>query len=416
VARVSGESYEDYVLQHLLTPLGMTHSTAEQPVPDGLDLARGHDSEDDQPIPFTFDTIPPDGSISATATDMASFMLAHLGDGGAILGKQTAKRMHERSFAADPRLGGYAQGFMDRRFNGHRVLMHDGSWEGFQSVLTLVPDCDLGLFVSANGTGGTDTFAELIPAFFDEFTPATETPEPVASSSVTTPQAGFYEPTRHNESTVEKLTSLLGPSRLTVGADGTVHFNGKDWTPQGDGLYGLADDTDHLVFVEGTDGRRYVATDRTAFELMTRTETLPFNLIVLLVFAVPALTALAVPIAGLLRRLTRRQVGTSTTWRFARWLAAGSALLGIAFLLALTWTLVEGSGEFLYGVPVTFTLLLAVPVVVLAAAVGATVCTVQGWRGSGASVVARVHQVIMLAGMVALGWFLWQWNLIGWQY
>ena len=86
------------------------------------------------------------------------------------------------------------------------------------------------------------------------------------------------------------------------------------------------------------------------------------------------------------------------------------------FLLALTWTLVEGSGEFLYGVPVTFTLLLAVPVVVLAAAVGAIVCTVRGWRGSGASVVARAHQVTLLAGMVALAWFLWQWNLIGWQY
>jgi len=123
-----------------------------------------------------------------------------------------------------------------------------------------------------------------------------------------------------------------------------------------------------------------------------------------------------VPVAGLMRRLTRRQAATSTPWRFARWLAAGSALLGIVFLLALTWTVVEGSGEFLYGLPVTFTLLLAVPVVVLAAAVGAAVCTVRGWRGSGASVVARVHQVVVLAGMVALGWFFWQWNLIGWQY
>ena len=90
--------------------------------------------------------------------------------------------MHERSFAADPRLGGYAHGFMDRTINGHRVLMHDGSWEGFQSVLILVPDCDLGLFVSTNGTGGVDTFTELMPAFFDEFAPAVETPR--ATSAV----------------------------------------------------------------------------------------------------------------------------------------------------------------------------------------------------------------------------------------
>ena len=80
--------------------------------------------------------------------------------------------MHERSFAADPRLGGYAHGFMDRTINGHRVLMHDGSWEGFQSALVLVPDCDLGLFVSTNGTGGIDAAHRVAcTAFFDRFAP-----------------------------------------------------------------------------------------------------------------------------------------------------------------------------------------------------------------------------------------------------
>ena len=305
--------------------------------------------------------------------------------------------------------------------NGHRVLMHDGGWEGFQSVLILVPDCDLGLFVSLNGTGGADTLGELVPGFFDSFAPGTATS--VASSSGAAPRAGFYEPTRHNESTVEKLTSLLGPSRLTVGDDGVVRFMGKVWMPLGDGLYGLADGSDHLVFVEGTDGRRYAATDRTAYELMTRTETLPFNLVVLLVFAVSAVTASAVPLAGLVRRFTRKggehppgEEHRFAPWRLGRWLAAGAALLGVVFLLGLFGIVLGQSGEFLYGVPVAFSLLLAVPIVVLAAGVGAVVCTVRGWRGSGAGVVARVHQVVLLIGLVALGWFLWQWNLLGWQY
>lgn len=428
VARVSDMSYEDYLRQNLLAPLDMTRSTAAQPVPSALagDLAVSYDGD---PVPFIFDTLPPDGSLSTTATDMASFMLAHLGDGGGILRARTVQEMHSRSFAADPRLGGYAHGFMDRRINGHRVLMHDGSWEGFQSVLVLVPDCDLGFFVSLNGTGGVDTLGELVPAFFDSFAPGTSTP--VGSSSGAAPRAGFYEPTRHNESTVEKLTSLLGPSRLTVGGDGVVHFKGKDWLPLGDGLYGLADGSDHLVFVEGTDGRRYVATDRTAYELMSRTETLPFNLVVLLVFVVSAVTALAVPVAGMVRRFTRKrdrggrrppEIQSSgehrqfrlAAWRLGRWLAAGAALLGVVFLLGLFGIVLGQSGEFLFGVPVVFGLLLAVPIVVLAAGVGAVVCTVRGWRGSG--VVARVHQVVLLVGLVALAWFLWQWNLLGWQY
>jgi hypothetical protein len=28
---------------------------------------------------------------------------------------------------------------------------------------------------------------------------------------------------------------------------------------------------------------------------------------------------------------------------------------------------------------------------------------------------ARVHQVALLTGLATLAWFLWQWNLIGWQ-
>jgi CubicO group peptidase (beta-lactamase class C family) len=426
VAQVSGESYADYVQRHLLEPLGMAHSTAAQPLPESLsaDLARSYDSDANppEPIPFAFDTLAPDGSVSATADDMARFMTAHLRSGrlgdDRILSDETTARMHERTFAADPSLGGFAHGFMDRTFNGHRVLMHDGSWEGFQSALVMVPGCDLGLFLSVNGTGGIDAVSELMPAFFDEFTPAEQTPEPAAqtSGSATTPQAGFYKPVRHNESTVEKLTSLLGPSRLSVDADGTVHFKGKEWLPQDGGGYEPEDGTDRLVFVNGTDGRRYAATNGSSYQLMPQSETLPVNLIVLLVFAVPALTALAVPVAGLVRRLRHRPARTSGTWRLARGLAAGSAVLGVVFLALLMLTVIEGSGEFLFGVPLSFRLLLAAPIVILAAATAGLACTVRGWRASGAGIVARVHQILVLAGLVALAWFLWQWNLIGWQF
>jgi hypothetical protein len=61
-------------------------------------------------------------------------------------------------------------------------------------------------------------------------------------------------------------------------------------------------------------------------------------------------------------------------------------------------------------------LLLAVPVVALLASVAALACTVAGWRDAGAGVTGRVHQLGLLAGLAALAWFLWQWNLIGWQF
>jgi CubicO group peptidase (beta-lactamase class C family) len=426
VTQVTGESYADYVGGRLLAPLGMTHSTAAEPVPAALadDLARSYASDERPPrrVPFTFDQLTPDGSVSATASDLAHFMIAQLNQGRyagrAILAPATVAAMQTRSFAADPRLGGYAHGFMERYLNGRRVLMHDGGWEAFQSALLLVPGCRLGLFVSANGTTGTESLGELVDGFLDRFAPTPAVPEaptaPESSASTAVPTAGFYTPTRRNTSSVEKLLTLLGPMRLTVADNGTVHFKGKDWTPQGGGLY--RSDDDHLVFLTNQRGVRYVATDGPAYQLMSRAEALPVNLGVLLGFALAAVSALAVPVAAAWRRTRRRQTPTTTRWRASRGLAAGAAVLGLGFLVALAVQLFGDTSAFLYGVPVGFRLLLCLPVVVLALSAAAVGCTVAGWRGSGAGLLARVHQVLLISGLSALAWFFWQWNLIGWQF
>ncbi|GAA3140312.1 hypothetical protein GCM10010466_34250 [Planomonospora alba] len=425
VAQVTGEPYGAYVRRHLLEPLGMTRSTAAEPVPAPLaaDLARSYDSEAVPPraVPFTFDAMPPDGSVSATAADMANFMIAHLNGGRfrgtAVLSPQTTARMHRRSFSADPRLGGYAHGFMDRTVGGHRVLMHDGSWEGFRSVLLLVPGCDLGMFLSVNGTGGIGAAAELTRAFLDRFAPprAAAGPAPERSPAAgEAPREGFYAPARHNASTIEKILVLLGPARLRVDGDGTVRFQGERWRPRGGGLYASADGRDHLVAVPGGDGRRYVATDGPAYRLMSAAEGPIVNLAVLAVFTAAALSALAVPLAAVWRRARRRPAAATAAWRAARALACGAALLGLGFLALLAARVLGDTGDFLYGVPPDMRILLAVPLVVLAMTAGAAGYTVRGWAGSGT--VARVHQVALFAGLAALAWFLWQWNLIGWRF
>jgi CubicO group peptidase (beta-lactamase class C family) len=422
VAQVSGEPYERYIQTHLFGLLSMNRSTASEPVPPPLsgDLARSYDSDADplQAIPFTFDTMAPDGAISSTATDMARFMITHLDEGASpVLGGPSMSRMHERSFSADPRLGGYAHGFMDRTINGHRVLMHDGSWEGFLSALILVPDCGLGLFLSTNGTGGVATVTELVAAFFDRFAPETRAPAAVPGPATTPlrpaePRAGFYKPTRHNESTIEKLVTLLGPMRLTVDTGGIVHFKGKQWSSQGNGLFRAVDGTDQLVFLAGPDGQRYVATDGPAYQLMPPGETLTVNLAVLLGFAFLALTAMAVPLA----RFRNRTRTPARAWRLARSLTVGATGLGLVFLALLLAQLLGDTGDFLYGVPVGFTILLGLPIVVLLLAAAGLVLTAASWRAAAAGLTARIHQVTLLVGLSTLVWFLWQWNLVGWQF
>jgi CubicO group peptidase (beta-lactamase class C family) len=429
VTQVSGKSYDRYIQDHLLDPLGMAHTTATEPVPAALatDLANSYDTDTSTPqrIPFAFDPSAPDGSMSATADDMTNFMIAQLHEGrfgnAAILSPATVAQMHERSFTADPRLDGYAHGFKERTINGHRMLLHDGAWEGFVNELVLVPGCDLGLFVSANSASADTALVDVIDAFFDRFAPAGPTAttvgsQPTASRTIAAAvQAGFYQPTRHNESTAEKVTLLVGQFRLTLNDDGTLHFKGKKWMPQGNDLYRTADDSDHLTFRTGTDGKRYLATDSSAYQLMPASGALLVNLLALIAILVLALSAVAVPLAGAGRRIFHRSAPTAGTWRAARRLAAAAAGLGLVFVISLAGVLLGDSSSFLYGYPLTFRLLLLVPIVALLTAVAAVACTVKGWRGSGAGVVVRIHQVALLTGVVVLAWFLWQWNLIGWQ-
>jgi CubicO group peptidase (beta-lactamase class C family) len=423
VSRVTGEPYDEYVQTHILDPLGMRHTTATEPVPATLagGLARSYDSDTAAAVPFTFDMMAPDGSISATADDMARFMTAQLSDDGSgILSGQTMALMQQRTFAADQRLDGYAHGFMDRTINGHRVLAHDGNWEGFLSTLFLVPDCGLGLFMSANGTGGVDALSPLIPQFFNRFAPESASAAPRAAGPAsplprTTPEDGFYKPARHNESGVEKLVSLLGPLRLRVDTDGTVHFRNKDWTPRDDGLFEATDGSDHLVFLAGSGGVVYAAIDGPTYELMPATETLPVNLAVVCFILLAALSALALPVAALVRRL-RRQPRPSTGWRLARGLTSGAVGLAVVFLGLLLVQLIGDTSDFLYGVPLGFALLLILPIAVMVAAGAGLVVTVLTWRSPGVGLTAQIHQVTLFLAIGAFAAFCGVWNLFGWQY
>jgi CubicO group peptidase (beta-lactamase class C family) len=80
VQRVSGMAFDDYMEAHVLGPLGMTSSTFRQPLPSGLQarMAKGYATASSPERPFEIVGLAPGGALSAPATDVAKFMLAHL--------------------------------------------------------------------------------------------------------------------------------------------------------------------------------------------------------------------------------------------------------------------------------------------------------------------------------------------------
>ena len=164
VACRSGMPWEDYIEQRIVKPLGMEHTLIRQPAADkltadvskGYKWANGHFAEQT----FEYFTAAPAGCISMSAADAARFMLAHLSDGqgggGRILKAETARRMREPLFRHDPKTDAMCYGFMEEHQNGQRMIGHGGDTLWFHSLLQLIPERRIGLFVSYN----TDTSRE----------------------------------------------------------------------------------------------------------------------------------------------------------------------------------------------------------------------------------------------------------------
>ncbi|MEE8245064.1 MAG: serine hydrolase domain-containing protein [Pseudomonadales bacterium] len=228
VANVSGMPFEDYIDQHLLGPLGMRNTTFREPwgeyrpgaMPDELhaNSSHGYLKLGGRFVESNFEfvgQIGPAGAVSTTAADMATWMLTHLGggeyNGARILEPETARLMHTRHFALDPRLNGLRHGFIETRVHGYDAFGHGGGTIHFLSNLIMVPDLDLGVFISTNTTGGgqlINGFTKLIVERYfargEDFTP----PEPPADFGERGERfAGDYMGTRRPYSTLERLAN-----------------------------------------------------------------------------------------------------------------------------------------------------------------------------------------------------------------
>ena len=164
----------------------MEHSTFREPLPADLapDMAVGYKRENGLYEPEPFELISnfgPAGALSATATDMARFMIAHLQLGRygdhRILEEGTARLMHSRLYAPDPRLPGMAYGFYESDVYGQHIIGHGGDTLYFHSDLALFTEHDVGLFVSYVTHGG-HARSELVEAFVKRYFPTPETAPP----------------------------------------------------------------------------------------------------------------------------------------------------------------------------------------------------------------------------------------------
>jgi CubicO group peptidase (beta-lactamase class C family) len=282
VQRVSGEPFANYIKHHIFDPLGMQHSSFEQPLPPDLAplLAKGYESvSDGKPRPFEPVDPAPAGAMSSSATDMAKFMIAQLQGGRfgdtRILQQATAELMHSPQHTAAPGLPGFDLGFYQEDSHGQRIIGHGGDTVVFHSDLHLMLDANVGIFMSFNSAGSEGgahvirkaVFQSFLDRYFPYDAPAEAT---VASAKKDAARvAGWYESSRRNDSALRPLY-LLGQTSVVPQPDGTIvvsiwnNYAGKPlhWREVGPLTWREVNGDAHLKFVTDDKGDiKYWATD-----------------------------------------------------------------------------------------------------------------------------------------------------------
>lgn len=242
VERVSGMPFDDYVERHIFSPLDMRSASMRQPLPAALakHMATGYTKPGQEAPGFEIVGPAPAGSMSASGTDMANFMIAHLQhgefNGKRILSVATANMMHDSPLEKiHPRslirgLNRMELGFFETNVNGRDVIAHLGDTEAFHTSLHLFRREGVGLYVSFNG-GGKDGASNtlrgaLFHDFADRYFAADAKPDVAVSPALAAEHArlmaGTWQGSRRPESSFFSLFSLLGQVEITVGEKGQL--------------------------------------------------------------------------------------------------------------------------------------------------------------------------------------------------
>jgi CubicO group peptidase (beta-lactamase class C family) len=357
VQRVSGESFEQYVQQHIFVPLGMTHSSFYQPLEKRLEYSDslGYRGDTTKP-PVGFEIFNPVGAggVSSSAGDMGRFGQALLNggelDGQRILKAETLAQMWTPQFRASDQLPPICMGFYQNWRNDLRWIGHEGDLVAFHSLFFVEPQQKLVLFASYNSSGGGgEPRPEMINYFSDRYFPAAAKPNflKIPANELKDIE-GQYLSTRRADSTKLRLFNVFNQHKVRVDKDGVLTIGGlKDlrghaikWKPIGKDLWQAEEDQNRIFAIR--DGKNRIV--RIAFDFPgAQWERMPWyeNAI----FVRPAMYA-SLGICALVLLATLVRLGRRIFLRRRPKLVPQQGTIWLTFFprsAAILWTLFGGS-------------------------------------------------------------------------
>ncbi|HEV2740259.1 MAG TPA: serine hydrolase domain-containing protein, partial [Candidatus Elarobacter sp.] len=268
VELVSGQSWEEYVQQHLFAPAGMTDSATMAQEGQLADMARGYvyaqgHTAESKPIAESWASSA--GGIVSTADDLQKWGEAL--SSGRIISASDYQLLTSPARLADGSASEYGFGMKIDRFEGQPRVWHDGNTNGFDGSDQLFPSQDVRIIVLTNTVdGGSDKIAEriyndLFPSIAAAARRAEETAQHSATALLYSRSLRVMDGLRQPRYLAYRLESSSDGLQIDLWADahGLVWLRGHDgsapdaWTFR----HRTFDYMNEIVHV--SDGRRFVS-------------------------------------------------------------------------------------------------------------------------------------------------------------
>lgn len=437
IEEIAGQPFDQYMADHILQPLEMHQSSFRLPLELADQLATEYTYSPNggyQPVAFDYLQMLPAGGLNTTGIDMAHFMMAHLQagryQGQHILREQTVAEMHRQHFTAHPRLPGMAYGFHEYFQNGLRMLVHGGSWAGSASQLVLIPEQQIGFFLSYTRSDASlrdDFTRQLLDAFFPASASASPTAGSGASQAHSAQLVGSYRSISFTRSDLFKIGALLNEYAVIAEGDGTFQLQAPTtqepsrWAEIEPLLFqrltpGQGMESDLAAFVEaGEDARLAIGTGQMLIRLRwyeRRAVQLALIGALLLLF----ISGLLAPLGSALRRRIRPQPAPRpAARRWVEWAMVAYSALALSLLIGLVVSMLTiNPNLFNVGLPLPIRLLLLIPWLLLPLALCLVVLAALGWVRRTGSLLQRLHASAVALAALTLFPFLLFWNLLIW--
>lgn len=187
IAQVTGQSWEDYVQQHILDPLDMTET---RPIPSNNDpqLAKGYSRTNEQyqrePLPFfLMNGFEASANFASTLNDLVKYANFHLStETNAVLSPHSLRDMHRVHWLYPKWEGGYGFGSSLFKVNDWVISGHSGGYPGYLTQFTICREHQTAVIVLTNAIDSNPTqymeraYKQVLPEIIKAT--ARETPEP----------------------------------------------------------------------------------------------------------------------------------------------------------------------------------------------------------------------------------------------